>query len=86
VDQNDVQAAKIFTFVSDQCCRKENFMNNKTRSNNLFNFPESYERLENIVKSYPADKFNLLEAHTMAHISIQIQTIDTLRIRTYPSG
>jgi hypothetical protein len=31
----------------------------------LFNFPESYERLENIVKSYPADKFNLLEAHTM---------------------
>ncbi|VVH57122.1 hypothetical protein BSPCLSOX_899 [uncultured Gammaproteobacteria bacterium] len=35
------------------------------QNNNLFDFPESYERLENIVKTYPADKFNLLEAHTM---------------------
>ncbi len=35
------------------------------QNNNLFNFPESYERLENIVKSYPADKFSLLETHTM---------------------
>ncbi|VVM27005.1 hypothetical protein BSPWISOXPB_10323 [uncultured Gammaproteobacteria bacterium] len=25
------------------------------QNNNLFDFPESYERLENIVKSYPAD-------------------------------
>ncbi|VVM24364.1 hypothetical protein BSPWISOXPB_272 [uncultured Gammaproteobacteria bacterium] len=37
------------------------------QNNNLFDFPESYERLENIVKSYPADKFNLLEAHTIFH-------------------
>jgi hypothetical protein len=26
------------------------------QNNNLFYFPEAYERLENIVKTYPADK------------------------------
>jgi hypothetical protein len=28
------------------------------QNNNLFYFPEAYERLENIVKTYPADKHN----------------------------
>ncbi len=34
------------------------------QNNNLFHFPEAYERLENIVKAYPADKFNLIDANT----------------------
>ena len=34
------------------------------QNNNLFYFPESYERLENIVRTYPADKLNLLNANT----------------------
>jgi hypothetical protein len=28
------------------------------------NFPEAYERLENIVKTYPADRLNLLNTNT----------------------
>ncbi len=34
------------------------------QNNNLFHFPESYERLENIVRTYPANKLNLLNANT----------------------
>ncbi|CAC9656721.1 RHS repeat-associated core domain-containing protein [bacterium endosymbiont of Bathymodiolus sp. 5 South] len=34
------------------------------QNNHLFYFPESYERLENIVKAYPTDKFNLIDANT----------------------
>ncbi|SSC08931.1 RHS repeat-associated core domain-containing protein [bacterium endosymbiont of Bathymodiolus sp. 5 South] len=34
------------------------------QNNNLFHFPESYERLENIVRTYPADKLNLLNTNT----------------------
>ncbi|WP_241502550.1 RHS repeat-associated core domain-containing protein, partial [Bathymodiolus azoricus thioautotrophic gill symbiont] len=34
------------------------------QNNNLFYFPESYERLENIVRTYPADKLNLLNTST----------------------
>ncbi|VVM27394.1 hypothetical protein BSPWISOXPB_10366 [uncultured Gammaproteobacteria bacterium] len=34
------------------------------RSDNLFDFPESYERLEEIVKTYPANKLDLLNANT----------------------
>jgi hypothetical protein len=29
----------------------------------LFDFPESYERLEEIVKTYPANKLDLLNAN-----------------------
>jgi hypothetical protein len=31
---------------------------------NIQHFPESYERLENIVRTYPANKLNLLNANT----------------------
>jgi RHS repeat-associated protein len=34
------------------------------QNNNLFYFPEAYERLENIVRTYPTDKFNLIDANT----------------------
>jgi hypothetical protein len=34
------------------------------RSDNLFDFPESYERLEEIVKTYPANKLDILDATT----------------------
>jgi RHS repeat-associated protein len=34
------------------------------QNNNLFYFPEAYERLENIVRTYPADKLNLLNNNT----------------------
>ncbi|CAC9466786.1 hypothetical protein [uncultured Gammaproteobacteria bacterium] len=34
------------------------------RGDNLFYFPESYERLEEIVKTYPANKLNLLNTKT----------------------
>jgi RHS repeat-associated protein len=34
------------------------------QNNNLFYFPESYERLENIVRTYPVDKLNLLNTNT----------------------
>ncbi|CAC9435133.1 hypothetical protein [uncultured Gammaproteobacteria bacterium] len=34
------------------------------QNNNLFHFPESYERLENIVRTYPANKLNLLDTNT----------------------
>jgi RHS repeat-associated protein len=34
------------------------------RSDNLFDFPESYERLEEIVKTYPANKLDLLNTNT----------------------
>jgi hypothetical protein len=34
------------------------------QNNNLFYFPEAYERLENIVKTYPADRLNLLNTNT----------------------
>jgi hypothetical protein len=33
-------------------------------NNDLFYFPEAYRRLENIVRAYPADKFNLLDTNT----------------------
>ena len=34
------------------------------QNNHLFYFPEAYERLENIVRTYPTDKFNLIDANT----------------------
>ncbi|CAC9434926.1 hypothetical protein [uncultured Gammaproteobacteria bacterium] len=34
------------------------------QNNDLFHFPAAYERLENIVRTYPADKLNLLNANT----------------------
>jgi hypothetical protein len=34
------------------------------RNDNLFYFPESYERLEEIVGTYPANKLDLLNANT----------------------
>jgi RHS repeat-associated protein len=38
------------------------------QNSHLFYFPESYERLENIVKAYPTDKFNLIDANTKFYI------------------
>jgi hypothetical protein len=40
------------------------FLKGTYQNNHLFYFPEAYERLENIVRTYPADKFNLIDANT----------------------
>jgi RHS repeat-associated protein len=53
------------------------------QNNNLFYFPESYERLENIVKAYPADKFNLLNNNTKFSIEPEESNNGELLIRAY---
>ncbi|VVH60032.1 Putative insecticidal toxin complex [uncultured Gammaproteobacteria bacterium] len=51
------------------------------QNNNLFYFPEAYERLENIVKTYPADKFNLLNTNTEFSIEAEESSSDALIIQ-----
>ncbi|VVH66040.1 hypothetical protein BSPLISOX_742 [uncultured Gammaproteobacteria bacterium] len=53
------------------------------QNNNLFYFPESYERLENIVKAYPADKFNLLNTNTEFVIEPEESNNGALIIQAY---
>ncbi|CAC9542485.1 hypothetical protein [uncultured Gammaproteobacteria bacterium] len=53
------------------------------QNNNLFHFPEAYERLENIVKAYPADKFNLIDANTKFTIESEYSSNRALIIKAY---
>jgi hypothetical protein len=53
------------------------------QNNNLFYFPEAYERLENIVKTYPADKFNLLNTNTEFSIESEESSNGELIIQAY---
>ncbi len=53
------------------------------RNNDLFYFPEAYERLENIVRTYPADKFNLLNANTEFLIKSEESSDGALVIQAY---
>ncbi|CAC9461735.1 hypothetical protein [uncultured Gammaproteobacteria bacterium] len=58
------------------------------QNNNLFHFPEAYERLENIVRAYPTDKFNLLNNNTKFLIKSEESSNGALIIQafSYPSG
>jgi hypothetical protein len=53
------------------------------QNNNLFYFPESYERLENIVKAYPTDKFNLIDDNTRFSIMSDNSSNGELIIEAY---
>jgi RHS repeat-associated protein len=53
------------------------------QNNNLFYFPEAYERLENIVRAYPADKLNLLNANTEFLIKSEESSNGALIIQAY---
>ena len=53
------------------------------QNNNLFYFPEAYERLENIVRTYPADKLNLLNNNTEFLIKSEESSNGALIIQAY---
>ncbi len=53
------------------------------QNNNLFYFPEAYERLENIVKTYPADRLNLLNTNTEFLIKSEESSNRALIIQAY---
>jgi hypothetical protein len=53
------------------------------QNNNLFYFPETYERLENIVRAYPADKLNLLNNNTEFLIKSEENSNGALIIQAY---
>jgi hypothetical protein len=53
------------------------------QNNNLFYFPEAYERLENIVKAYPTDKFNLIDDNTRFSIMSDNSSNGELIIEAY---
>ncbi|SSC07174.1 hypothetical protein BTURTLESOX_1603 [bacterium endosymbiont of Bathymodiolus sp. 5 South] len=53
------------------------------QNNNLFYFPEAYERLENIVRAYPADKLNLLNTNTEFLIKSEESSNGALIIQAY---
>ncbi|VVH57177.1 hypothetical protein BSPCLSOX_2611 [uncultured Gammaproteobacteria bacterium] len=52
-------------------------------NNDLFYFPEAYRRLENIVRAYPADKFNLLDTNTEFLIKSEGSSDGALIIQAY---
>ena len=57
------------------------------RGDNLFDFPESYERLEEIVKAYPANKLDSLNANTKFTIeSEDSKGALTIRAKSLPSS
>ncbi|CAC9980527.1 hypothetical protein [uncultured Gammaproteobacteria bacterium] len=53
------------------------------QNNNLFYFPEAYERLENIVRTYPADKLNLLNNNTEFSIKSEESSNSELIIQAH---
>jgi hypothetical protein len=56
------------------------------QNSNLFYFPKSYKRLEKIVRMYPANKFDTLNANT-TFITMSEEDKGALRIiaRSFPS-
>ena len=57
------------------------------QNNNLFYFPAAYERLENIVKTYSADKLNLLNTKTKFYIKSEVSNgAPIIQAFSCPSG